>query len=254
MRLIFLGTPVFAVPTRQHLVQAGHRVLAAVTQPDRPRGRDSSPRHRRWRRRAAPRSPRYQPERIRCSDAVEHLRSLGAEAMVIVGYGQIIPQNVIDLARSASSMSMPRCSPGIAAPGRSSGPFSTGETRTGVTTMRIDAGLDTGDLLLKRETAIGADETAIELGARLAVMGAELLVATLAALQAGSLMPEKQDSSKATYAPLLKKEDGLIDWTLPAQAVHNRCRPQPWPGRLLRLPRRHAPPVAHPPRRSRPCR
>ncbi len=232
MRLIFLGTPVFAVPTLEHLVQAGHRVLAAVTQPDRPRGRGQQPAPPPVKEAALRLGlPVYQPERIRRSDAVEHLRSLGAEAMVIVGYGQIIPQNVIDLAPlgiiNVHASLLPRY--------RGAGPIQwailNGETRTGVTTMRIDAGLDTGDLLLKRETAIGADETAIELGARLAVMGAELLVATLAALQAGTIMPEKQDSSKATYAPLLKKEDGLIDWTLPAQAVHNRVRGlQPWPG------------------------
>jgi methionyl-tRNA formyltransferase len=97
--------------------------------------------------------------------------------------------------------------------------------------MRIDAGLDTGDMLLKRSTEIGPDENAVELGARLAAMGADLLVETLAGLSAGAIVPQKQDSSQATYARLLKKEDGIVDWSLPAQAIHNRVRGlQPWPG------------------------
>jgi methionyl-tRNA formyltransferase len=106
-----------------------------------------------------------------------------------------------------------------------------GETRTGVTTMRIDAGLDTGDMLLKAETAIDPEETAVELGARLAAMGADLLVETLARLEAARIVPEKQDPAQATLAPLLKKEDGVIDWSLPGAAIHNRVRGlQPWPG------------------------
>ena len=111
-----------------------------------------------------------------------------------------------------------------------------GETRTGVTTMRIDAGLDTGDMLLKAETEIGPEENAIELGRRLAVMGAELLVETLEGLRAGTIVPEKQDDAQATLAPLLKKEDGAIDWTDTAQAIHNRVRGlQPWPGAQTQL-------------------
>ena len=115
--------------------------------------------------------------------------------------------------RWASSMCTVRCCRIIAARGPSNGPFVNGETRTGVTTMRIDAGLDTGDMLLKAETAIGPDENAVELGQRLAVMGADLLVETLAGLAEGRIVPEKQDNAQATYAPLLKKEDGAIDWT-----------------------------------------
>jgi methionyl-tRNA formyltransferase len=151
--------------------------------------------------------------------------------MVVVGYGQIIPQNVIDLAPhgiiNVHASLLPKY--------RGAGPIQwaivNGETRTGVTTMRIDAGLDTGDLLLKRETEIGPEENAIELGQRLAAMGADLLVETLDGLAAGRIVPQKQDSAQATYAPLLKKEDGLIDWSRPAQAIHNQVRGlQPWPG------------------------
>lgn len=232
MRLAFLGTPAFAVPTLERTVAAGHDVLAVLTQPDRPRGRGHEP--------AAPPVkeaalrlglPVYQPERVRRPEAVEYLRGLGVDAMVVVGYGQIIPQSVIDLAPlgiiNVHASLLPKY--------RGAGPIQwailNGETRTGVTTMRIDAGLDTGDMLLKAETEIAPDETAIELGRRLAAMGADLLVETLADLQAGSIVPEKQDSAQATYAPLLKKEDGLIDWSRPAAAIHNQVRGlQPWPG------------------------
>ena len=232
MRLVFLGTPAFAVPTLERMVEAGHHVAAVVTQPDRPRGRGqqlASPPVKE----AAVRLglPVYQPERVRRPEAVEFLRGVGADAMVVVGYGQIIPQSVIDLAPlgiiNVHASLLPKY--------RGAGPIQwaivNGETRTGVTTMRIDAGLDTGDMLLKRETDIGPEENAIELGQRLAAMGADLLVETLAGLAAGTIVPEKQDPAQATYAPLLKKEDGLIDWSRPAHAIHNRVRGmQPWPG------------------------
>jgi methionyl-tRNA formyltransferase len=231
MRLVYLGTPRFAVPTLERIVEAGHQVVAVVTQPDRPRGRGQQ---------LAPPPvkeaalllglPLFQPERVRRPEAVEFLRGLNAEAMVVVGYGQIIPQVVIDLAPlgiiNVHASLLPKY--------RGAGPIQwaivKGETHTGVTTMRIDAGLDTGDMLLKRETEIGADENAIELGERLSVMGADLLVETLQGLAAGTIVPEKQDNAQATLAPLLKKEDGLIDWMRPAWDIHNQVRGlQPWP-------------------------
>lgn len=232
MHLVFLGTPEFAVPTLESVVAAGHEVLLVVTQPDRPRGRDKHT--------AAPPVkeaavrlglPVYQPERVRRPEAVERLRELRPDAMVVVGYGQIIPQSIIDIPRfgivNVHASLLPKY--------RGAGPIQwaiiNGETRTGVTTMRIDAGLDTGDMLLKAETPIGPDETAIELGARLARMGADLLVETLPGLERGILTPQKQDPEQATLAPMLKKEDGRIDWSQPAQVIHNRVRGlQPWPG------------------------
>jgi methionyl-tRNA formyltransferase len=232
MRLIFLGTPAFAVPTLERIVAAGHDVLAVVTQPDRPRGRGQNA--------AAPPVklaairlglPVYQPERVRRPESVEYLRAIPVDAMVVVGYGQIIPQSIIDMAPlgiiNVHGSLLPKY--------RGAGPIQwailNGETRTGVTTMRIDAGLDTGDMLLKAETDIGAEETAVELGQRLAAMGADLLVETLAGLEAGRIVPEKQDNELASYAPLLKKEDGHIDWTRDALAIHNQVRGlQPWPG------------------------
>ena len=232
MRLAFLGTPAFAVPTLEAIVSAGHDVAAVITQPDRPRGRG--------RESAAPPVkeaalrhglPVYQPERVRRPEAVEYLRALRTEAMVVVGYGQIIPQSVIDLA----PLGIVNVHASLLPAYRGAGPIQwaivNGETVTGVTTMRIDAGLDTGDMLLKAETPIGPEETAPELGARLASMGAILLVETLQKLAAGEIVPQPQDGARATYAPMLKKEDGRIDWSLPAAAIHNRVRGlQPWPG------------------------
>jgi methionyl-tRNA formyltransferase len=232
MRLVFLGTPAFAVPTLERIVDAGHHVVAVVSQPDRPRGRGG-----RFTpgpvKEAALRLglPVYQPERIRRPEAIEHLRGLAVEIMVVVGYGQIIPQAVIDLA----PLGIVNVHASLLPKYRGAAPIqwaiANGETRTGVTTMQIDAGLDTGDMLLKAETEIAHGETAIELGNRLAGMGANLLVETLAGLAARSIVPEKQDNGAATYAPLLKKEDGRLDWSHPALAIHNRVRGlQPWPG------------------------
>jgi methionyl-tRNA formyltransferase len=232
MRLVFLGTPAFAVPTLERMVQAGHQVLAVVTQPDRPRGRGQHPSPPPVKEAAARMGLAVrQPERVRLPEAVEFLRALEPEAMVVVGYGQIIPQTVIDLA----PLGIVNVHASLLPKYRGAGPVQwailNGETRTGVTTMRIDAGLDTGEMLLKASTEIGPDENAIELGHRLAAMGADLLVETLAGLAAGAIVGEKQDASQSTYARLLKKEDGIIDWSLPAQAIHNRVRGlQPWPG------------------------
>jgi len=227
---VFLGTPAFPVPTLESIVRAGHDVAAVVTQPDRARGRGQNA--------AAPPVkesaialglPVYQPERVRRPEAVEYLRGIGADAMVVVGYGQIIPQVIIDMAPhgifNVHASLLPKY--------RGAGPIQwalvNGETRTGVTIMKIDAGLDTGDMLLKSETEIAPEENAVELGRRLSVAGAALMVEALARLN--ELVPEKQDSSQASFAPLLKKEDGRIDWSRPAKTIHNQVRGlQPWPG------------------------
>lgn len=232
MRLAFLGTPAFAVPTLERLVERGHQVLAAVTQPDRPKGRGQA---------LAPPPvkeaalrlgvPVYQPERVKRPEAVDYLRSLAPEAMVVVGYGQIIPQSIIDI----PPLGILNVHASLLPKYRGAGPVQWaivhGETFTGVTIMRIDAGLDTGPMLLKAETAIGADETAVELGRRLSTMGADLLVEALDGLAGGRIVPQPQDNAQATYAPMLKKEDGRIDWSRPAVQIHNQIRGmQPWPG------------------------
>jgi len=230
MRCVFLGTPAFAVPTLEALVAAGHDVISVVTQPDRPRGRGrqltASPVKEAALRHAL---PIYQPERIRRPEAVAALAALEPDAMIVVGYGQIIPQSAIDIPPHGIINVHASLLPKYRGAGPVQWAIANGETRTGVTTMRIDAGLDTGDMLLKAETEIGPYENAVELGARLAVMGAAVLIETLE--RVASIVPQKQDPAQATYAPLLKKEDGLIDWRQPAHAIHNRVRGfQPWPG------------------------
>jgi len=230
MRLVFLGTPEFAVPTLEQAVAAGHEVACVVTQPDRPRGRGQHPSFPPVKD-AALRLflPVWQPERLREAKVVEHLRSFGADAMVVVGYGQIIPQAVIDIPPHGIINVHASLLPKYRGAAPVQWAIVRGETVTGVTTMRIDAGLDTGDMLLRAETEIGPAETAVELGRRLSLLGADLLVETLARLQ--EIVPEKQDHTQATKAPILKKEDGLIDWSLSAYAVDNRVRGlQPWPG------------------------
>ena len=226
-----MGTPEFAVPTLQKIAAAGHDVAAVLTQPDRPKGRGGRP--------AAPPVKEAalrlglavdQPERIRTAEAIEFLRGLAPEAMVVVGYGKIVPQAIIDI----PPLGIINVHASLLPKYRGAAPIqwaiANGETRTGVTTMRIDAGLDTGDLLLASETAIGPEETAVELGPRLAVLGADLLIETLAGLAAGRITPRKQDDAQASFAPILKKEDGRIDWTRPAHEIHDRVRGfQPWP-------------------------
>jgi methionyl-tRNA formyltransferase len=228
MDLIFLGTPEFAVPTLERMVDAGHRVLAVFTQPDRPKGRggqlNASPV-----KEAALRLglPVDQPERIRRPEVVEQLKQMNPDAMVVVGYGQIIPQAIIDIPRLGIINVHASLLPKYRGAAPIQWAIANGEARTGVTTMRIDAGLDTGDMLLKWETQIGPEEDALDLGRRLSAAGAELLVETLR----DDPTPVKQDAAEATYAPILKKEDGEIDWNWTAAKIFNRSRGLlPWPG------------------------
>jgi methionyl-tRNA formyltransferase len=232
LNVIFLGTPDFAVPTLDALVAAGHNVLEVVTQPDRPKGRHQTLTPSPVKLAALRHNLKvWQPERIRHADSVAHLRELAPQAMVIVGYGQIIPQSVIDIAPLGIINVHASLLPELRGAAPIQWSVARGCEKTGVTTMRIDAGLDTGDIALKWETPIDPDETAPELSPRLAAAGADLLIETLAGLAQGTIKTVPQDSTQATWAPILKKEDGLIDWTLPAQTIHNLIRGlQPWPG------------------------
>jgi methionyl-tRNA formyltransferase len=232
LNVVFLGTPQFAVPTLGRILSAGHHVSEAVTQPDRPKGRRQemipSPVKAAALRHGI---PVFQPERVRRPEAVEHLRKLAPDVMVIVGYGQIIPQSVIDIAPLGIINVHASLLPELRGAAPIQWSIARGYERTGVTTMRIDAGLDTGDILDQWDTAIGPDETAPELSARLAEAGADLLVKTLACLSSGAATPKPQDDARATLAPILKKEDGRIDWCQPARQIHNLVRGfEPWPG------------------------
>ncbi|MGH9591943.1 MAG: methionyl-tRNA formyltransferase [Bryobacteraceae bacterium] len=232
MRLVFLGTPAFAVPTLERVLEAGHRVEEVYTQPDRPKGRGGQLAISPVKEAALHLGlPVHQPPRIRRPEIVEELRALEAEAMVVVGYGQIIPQTIIDLPRFGILNVHGSLLPKYRGAAPLQWAIANGETVTGVTTMRIDAGLDTGNMLLNFETAIGAGETAVELGERLAQAGADLLVETLGGLERGTITPRPQNGAEATLAPILTKEDGRIDWNWPAAKIHNRMRGfQPWPG------------------------
>jgi methionyl-tRNA formyltransferase len=230
MKLVFMGTPAFAVPTLERVVEAGHEVAAVFTQPDRPKGRgqkDAFPPVKEAALRLG--LPVYQPERVRRPEVVEQLRSLGPEAIVVVGYGQIIPKAILDIPPQGIINVHASLLPKYRGAAPIQWAIARGETRTGITTMRINEGLDTGDMLLKWETEIAPEENAVELAARLAPAGADLLVKTLEQLP--HIQPEPQDDSQATYAPILKREDGRIDWHLPAREIVNRVRGfQPWPG------------------------
>jgi methionyl-tRNA formyltransferase len=172
-----------------------------------------------------------QPQKIRTPEIVEELRAWGADTFVVVGYGKIIPQSIIDIPPRGIINVHASLLPKYRGAAPIQWAIANGETRTGVTTMKIDAGLDTGDILLRWGTEIGAEETAIDLGHRLARAGADLLLRTLDGMQAGTIAPEPQDHSQASLAPILKKEDGVIDWSRPANEIANRVRGfQPWPG------------------------
>ena len=230
MRLVYLGTPAFAVPTLERIVEAGHEVVGVFTQPDRPKGRgqkDMMPPVKEAALRLG--LTVHQPERIRRPEVVEQLRAMSPEAMVVVGYGQIIPPSILDIPPSGIINVHTSLLPKYRGAAPIQWAIARGEKTTGVTTMKIDAGLDTGAMLLKWETEIGSEETAVELGARLAPAGADLLVRTLAELR--MIVPEAQDHAQATLAPILKREDGHIDWKMPAPEILNRARGfQPWPG------------------------
>ena len=230
MNLVFMGTPEFALPTLRVLQEAGHGIRAVFTQPDQPAGRGgqlTAPPVKR----AALALPVHQPPRIRTPEVFDLLKSLEPEIVVVVGYGKILPQHILDLPRrgciNLHASLLPRC--------RGAAPVQwtiiRGETVSGVTTMRMDAGLDTGDILLARETPIDPEEDAISLARRLAEMGASLMLETLDGLERGTLTRIPQDHAPATSAPILKKEDGRIDWSQPARDLANRVRGLvPWPG------------------------
>ncbi len=233
LRIIFCGTPEFALPSLRHLLaQSDFQIAAVVTQPDRPRGRGHATSSSPVKEAAvSARVPVYQPENIKSEEALEYFKRTAPDAVVIIAYGQIIPQRLIEMPRlgwiNLHGSLLPKY--------RGAAPIHrailNGEMRTGLTTMRIAAGLDTGPTLLRFETEIGPDESAPELYARLSEKGAPLVAETLRALERGALVPEPQDSSQASFAPPLKKEEGRIDWSLSSQQIYNRIRGlQPWPG------------------------
>lgn len=233
LRIVFCGTPAFALPTLRHLIsEPGFHIAGVVTQPDRPRGRGNET-HVSPVKAAALEAgiPVYQPEKIKTDDALDYFQRVAPDVVVIIAYGQIISARLIGLPRlgwiNLHGSLLPKY--------RGAAPINwaivNGEAKTGLTTMQINAGLDTGPMLLKYETAIGSDETTPELMARLAEAGAPLMAETLRKVEHGEVAPIPQEDSQKTFAPPLKKEDGRIDWSLAAAQIYNRIRGlQPWPG------------------------
>jgi methionyl-tRNA formyltransferase len=238
LKIVFCGTPAFALPTLRHLIaQPDFQVEGVITQPDRPRGRGQQTASSPVKDAAIEAGIYvYQPEKIKSESAHDYFKRVAPDVVVIIAYGQIIPASLIAIPRlgwiNLHASLLPKY--------RGAAPINwaivNGETRTGLTTMRIDAGLDTGPMLLKHETSIGPGETVPELTARLAEAGARLMAETLRKLERGEIVPAPQDNSQATLAPPLKKEDGRIDWFLPAPKIYNRIRGlQPWPGAFTKF-------------------
>ena len=230
-RIVFMGTPDFALPSLTSLV-ASHEVVAVVTQPDRPSGR-----HRRLRpspvKQAALAAsiPVLQPERIRNDVPISALRGMDADLFVVVAFGQILPQILLDVPRIASinihASLLPRWRG--AAPIQAA--IRAGDHETGVTIMKMDAGLDTGPMIEQRPIPISSDETGQSLHDKLAQLGADLLSETLPGFLGGKIVPTPQDDSVATFAPTIKKEDGRLDWAKAAAELERTVRAYtPWPG------------------------
>jgi methionyl-tRNA formyltransferase len=229
MKIVFMGTPYAAVPTLKRILQDGHEVVAVWSQPDKPAGRGN--------KLTAPPVKKFalqndlqvfQPTKIKTLESLELFQTHQADVAVVVAYGRILPESFLQaFSKGAINVHF-----SLLPKYRGAAPVNwamvNGEEKTGVTTMQMDAGLDTGGILLQRETEIGRDETAIELMERLSVTGADLLSETLAMYN--ELTPQPQNNSEATFAPIMKKEDGLIDWNLTAEEIANRVRGfQPFP-------------------------
>jgi methionyl-tRNA formyltransferase len=233
MRLVFCGTPAFAVPTLHALLAFGHSIELALCQPDRPSGRGlvlTAPPVKRAALDAG--IEVLQPEKIRNNAELQsRLETIRPDAIIVVAYGRLIPRWMLDLPRYGNINLHGSLLPKYRGAAPIQWAVANGETVTGVTTMRLDEGMDTGDMLLRREIPIGPDETAEDLFLRLAALGAPLMVETLEGLEADTIMPQKQDGSMATHAPMLTRDEGRIDPVHSAQSIYDRWRGfQPWPG------------------------
>jgi methionyl-tRNA formyltransferase len=233
LRIIFCGTPDFAVPSLRRLAERPEfSIEAVITQPDRPRGRGQHVSSSPVKEAALEIGLHvYQPETIKSESSQNFLKRVAPDAVVIIAYGQIVPARLLTIPclgwLNLHASLLPRY--------RGAAPIhwaiANGETVTGLTTMQIDAGMDTGPTLLRREVEIGPDETAPELAARMSVIGAELIAGSLLRFDRGEILPAPQEAKNTSYAPILKKEHGRIAWDLPAQQIYNRMRGfAPWPG------------------------
>ncbi|MBI1921124.1 MAG: methionyl-tRNA formyltransferase [Geobacter sp.] len=233
LRVLFMGTPEFACPTLQMLLDHPRvEVVGVVTQPDRPKGRGQKLAPPPVKELAEKHGiPVSQPLKVRVPEYIEEVRSINPDLIVVIAFGQILPKPLLDIPRhgciNVHASLLPRY--------RGAAPINwciiNGETETGITTMMMDVGLDTGDMLLKKAIPIGPDEDAGELHDRLSLLGAETMRETLDLLLSGRLVREKQDDALSCYAPMLKKEMGLIDWNLEPERIRSQMRGlTPWPG------------------------
>jgi methionyl-tRNA formyltransferase len=237
VRIVFLGSGAFAIPCFEELLDSGHDVAALVTQPDRPKGRGKAFAPPPLKPVAEARGvPVLQPRRVREEEAQETLRRLAPELQVVVAFGQILPPSVIGIAPRGTVNVHASLLPKLRGAAPVQWAIANGDTTTGVSTMLIDEGLDTGPVLLQRESAIRPDETAADLEPRLARLGADVLAETVRGLADGLLKPTPQDHEQATLAPLLQKEDGRLDWARTARELDCRIRGfHPWPGSFTAL-------------------
>ena len=237
MKVIFMGTPDFSVGTLHALVEAGHEVVLAVTQPDKPKGRGKAMQAPPVKEAAlAHHIPVYQPKRIREPQCVEYLKTIPADVIVVVAFGQILPKEILEMPRygciNVHASLLPKY--------RGAAPIQwaviDGEKETGVTTMQMDEGLDTGDMMMRTVVTLAEDETGGSLFDRLSEEGAKLLIRTLEAVEKGTVVYEKQDSSASTYAKMIRKDLGRIDWTMEAEAIERLVRGlNPWPSAYTKL-------------------
>ena len=233
MRLVFCGTPAFAVPTLQALRAAGHGIELVLCQPDRPSGRGLVLAVPPVKQAALEADIEVlQPEKIRTNlELQSRLEAIRPDAIIVVAYGRLIPRWMLELPRYGNLNLHGSLLPKYRGAAPIQWAVANGETITGVTTMRLDEGMDTGGMLLRRELPIGPADTAEDLFPRLAALGAPLMVETLVGLEAGEVAPQKQDDSLATSAPMLTRDDGRVDPSRAAQSIYNRWRGfQPWPG------------------------
>ena len=231
MRVVFMGTPDFAVDCLDILVEKGHEVVGVFSQPDKPQGRKQIMTPPAVKARALELGlDVYQPVSFKDGKAADLLEKLAPELIVVVAYGKLIPQRVLDIPKYGCVNVHASLLPKLRGAAPIQWSVINGEKETGVTTMQLDAGLDTGDILLVKKTDILPDETSGELFDRLKVLGAELLIETMEAIENGTLIPVKQDDSQSTYASMLDKSLSPVDWSKSAQQVHDHIRGlEPWP-------------------------
>lgn len=233
MRLIFMGTPEFAVPSLERLLLDGHEIAAVFTQPDKAAGRGKQIHEPPVKTFALEHGiPVHQPAKIKTNEDVRHVfESISPDACVVAAYGKILPEWMLAIPRLGCINVHASLLPKYRGAAPINWVIANGEVETGITIMQMDVGMDTGPLLAQRATPIFEDEPAPQVSARLGRLGAELLSETLQRVERGEIKPTPQDDSEATYAPMLKREDGLIDWRMRAGEIANRVRAfQPWPG------------------------